>query len=78
MSQTDKCVHTLEIALKDLRAEGMDTVFIMGALGEICVRAAKSEPEQAADYLDSLIAVLDANAQAIRAGTVINMAQALF
>jgi hypothetical protein len=77
MTQTEKCIKALEMTLTALRAEGMDTVFIIGALGEICVKAAKSEPENAATYLDSLTAILDANAQAIRAGTVVNMAEAL-
>ena len=67
MSQIEKCVKAIDIAMTDLRAEGMETVFIMAALAEICVKAAKSEPENAATYLDSVTAILDANAQAIRA-----------
>ena len=78
MSQIEKCVKAIDIAMTDLRAEGMETVFIMAALADICVTAAKSEPENAATYLDSVTAILDANAQAIRAGTVVNMAQAIF
>ncbi len=66
-------------ALTNLRAERIETTFIIGALTEISVKAAKSDPpEAAAAYLDSMAAVLDANAQAIRTGKVMNMAQAIF
>jgi hypothetical protein len=78
MSQTKECIKKLDMVLTDLRAEGMETVFIIAALAEICVKAAKSEPEQAAAHLEALTAILDANAQAIRGGRVVNLAHALF
>jgi hypothetical protein len=66
------------MALTDLRAGGMDTMPIIAALGEICVKVAKSDPENAAIYLDSLTSILDATAQAIRGKAAMNMAQAIF
>ena len=78
MSQIEKCIAAFDKTLTDLQAQDVDATFIIAALGEICAKVAKSDPEHGLTHLESLVAILDANAQAMRAGTVMNMAQAIF
>lgn len=67
MGQTEFCIQELDKLMTDLRAQGMDTPFILAAFTEIIVKAAKSEPEKATGHLENVMAVLDANAQSLRA-----------
>jgi hypothetical protein len=60
MSQVEKCVNTLESAMTDLRAEGMETFYIVAALGEMIVRAAKQENNSADAEFQNVIGVLKA------------------
>jgi hypothetical protein len=78
MSTTEYCIKELDKLMTDFRAQGIDTTFIIAALGEICVKAARSEPEYEQTHLDALAAVLQASAQAKRAGSVFQMARAIF
>jgi hypothetical protein len=78
MSQTEQCIAAFDMTLTDLRAQGMDTVFILAALAEIAAKVARFNPEEGQAPLDAMIAVLDANAQAMRGGAAINMGQVIF
>jgi len=53
-------------------------IFIIAALSDIIVRVAKTEEDGPAVALQSAIAVLKANEEAIRAGRPVNMAQSIF
>jgi hypothetical protein len=70
MGQKEFCIQELDKLMTDLRAQGMDTSFILAALTEIMMKAATSEPEKAAGYLENVMAILDANTQSLRAANV--------
>ena len=76
-SQTELCMRHLDRALTVIRAEGVDPVFIIPAMGEVCAKIAKAEPDGAA-WMESLAAILHAQAQAMRGKNVMNMAKAIF
>jgi hypothetical protein len=78
MAQTEYCIEQLEKCVADFEAKGIYPIFIIAALSEIMVRVAKTEEAGPAVALQSAIAVLKANEEAIRAGKVMNMAQAIF
>jgi hypothetical protein len=78
MSKVEFCITRLDSLIGDLLEEGVDLTFIIAALGEICVQTAAREPEHEQMHLDALAAVLQANAQAKRAGGVLQMARAIF
>ena len=68
MGQTEFCIQELDKLMTDLRAQGVDTPFILAALTEIMVKAAKSEPSLSLDFnglqlvelfVDALSLVLD-------------------
>jgi hypothetical protein len=60
MSKITKCVDTLESAIDDLRAERMETFYIVAALGEMIVRAAKQEIDSASVDFQNVMGVLKA------------------
>ena len=75
MEEKAFCIQELDKLMSDLRAQGVDTPPILAALTEIIVKAAASEPGKAAGYLENVMAVLDANAQSLRAAEVMKLAK---
>ncbi|MEM8488912.1 MAG: hypothetical protein AAF564_25430 [Bacteroidota bacterium] len=67
MTTKEHCLHELDKLMTDLRAQGTDTVPIVLALGDICLKAARSEPERHEEYLNSLIAIFDTEIKAAKA-----------
>lgn len=78
MPQIETCINTLKAPADQLLKEGVDPLFIMAALAEIIVDVAKTDRHFAATHLESVAAILKANEEAIRGGTVMNMAKAIF
>ena len=78
MAQTDYCIEQLEKCLADFDAKGIDPVFIIAALTDIIIRVAKTDENGPALPLQTVIAVLKANEEAIRAGRPMSTAQAIF
>lgn len=78
MSKVEFCLARFDSLIDDLLKEDVDLTFIIAALGEICVQTTAREPEHEQMHLDALAAVLQANAQAKRAGSVFQMARAIF
>jgi hypothetical protein len=62
----EKCIAAFDKTLTDLRAEGMNTTFILAALTEISAKVARFDPEEGRAPLDAMISVLAATAQAMR------------
>ena len=62
----EKCIAAFDKTLTDLRAEGMNTAFILAALTEISAKVARFDPEEGQAPLDAMISVLAATAQAMR------------
>jgi hypothetical protein len=77
MPQIGNCIDTLKAPANQLLKEGVDPLFIMAALAEIIVDVARTDRNFAATHLESVGAILKANEEAIRAGTVMNMAKAI-
>jgi hypothetical protein len=78
MPQIETCINTLQAPADQLLKEGVDPPFIMAALAEIIVDLAKTDRHFDTTHLESVAAILKANEEAIRGGTVMNMAKAIF
>lgn len=78
MPKIEICINNLKAPANQLLKDGVDPLFIMATLAEIIVDLAKTDRNFAATHLESVGAILKANEETIRAGTVMNMAKAIF
>ncbi len=77
-SLTTHAIKTLDDAVDGLMQSGSDPLFIIPALVEVIVKTAARDTEHEQTHLDAIAAIMTANADAKRAGTVMNMARAIF
>lgn len=74
MTTKDHCLLELDKLMTDLRAQGADTAPIIHALGEICLKAARSEPKHIEEHLNNFVAIFDTEIKAARAKNIRNLA----
>lgn len=71
-------MNVLNAAIADLQRQGVVDTIIVASLAETAIKTACAEKEHAQMHLDALAAITKAAADAHRAGTTMNMAQAIF
>ena len=77
-ASTVTACEALNAVIARLRRQGIMDTMIVAALAEVAIQAAQADKDDAQMHLDALAAIMKAAADARRAGTVINLAQALF
>ena len=71
-------MEAFDAAIADLQRQGVVDTVIAASLAEVAIKTAVAEKDHAQMHLDALAAITKAAADAHRAGTVMNMAQAIF
>ena len=77
-STVDVSMEAFDAAITDLQRQGVVDRVIVATLAEVAIKTAVAEKDHAQMHLDALAAIPKAAADAHRAGTVINLAQAIF
>ncbi len=77
-STVDVSMEAFDAVIADLQRQGVVSTVIVATLAETAIKTVVAEKDHAQMHLDALAAITRAAADAHRAGTVINGAQAIF